>query len=87
MATPGSTSARVTWVAPLSDAGSAITGYTVRAYKGTALVATVTVDGDTLETTFSGLTAGIGHTFSVTATNAIGNSPVSVRTRSVVPTA
>ena len=74
VATPGSTSARVTWVAPLSNGGSAITGYTVRAYKGTALVATVTVGGSTLETTFSGLTAGTGHTFSVTATNAIGTA-------------
>ena len=87
VATPGPRSARVTWVAPLSNGGSAITGYTVRAYKGTALVSTATVDGSTLETTFSGLTAGAGHTFSVTATNAVGNSPASVRTRSVLPTA
>jgi hypothetical protein len=87
VATPGSASARVTWVAPLSDGGSAVTGYTVRAYRGTALVSTVTVGGSTLETTFTGLTSGIGHTFSVTATNAIGTSPASLRTRSVLPTA
>jgi hypothetical protein len=77
----------VTWLAPASTGGSTVTGYTVRAYRGTALVATATVAGGTLQTTFSGLTSGIGHTFSVTATNAIGDGPASVRTRSVVPTA
>jgi subtilisin family serine protease len=87
VATAGSTSARVTWVAPASNGGTAVTGYTVRAYRGTALVATVTVGGSTLETTFTGLSSGIGHTFSVTASNVVGNGPVSVRTRSVVPTA
>ena len=88
VATAGPASARVTWAAPLSSNGSPVTGYTVRAYRGSTLVATVPVGGGaTLQTTVPGLTAGTGHTFTVTATNALGTSPVSVRSVAVVPTA
>jgi hypothetical protein len=87
VATAGSTQARVTWAAPLSDGASVITGYTVRAYRGSTLAATVTVGGSTLAATVSGLTSGVGHTFTVAAANAVGTSPTSVRSASVVPTA
>ena len=86
-ATAGASSARVTWLAPLSDGGSALTGYAVRVYRGTTLAATVTVGGTTTQLSLSGLTPGVGYSFAVTATNALGSSPASARTAVVVPTA
>jgi subtilisin family serine protease len=86
-ATPGPASARVSWQAPLDNGGTPITGYTVQVYRGTTLIGTVPVGAGTLQVTVPGLTAGIGHSFTVTATSALGTSPASVRTMPVVPTA
>ncbi len=52
-----------------------------------APVGTVPVGAGTLQVTVSGLTAGIGRSFTVTDTTALGTSPASVRTMPVVPTA
>ncbi|WP_100497625.1 S8 family serine peptidase [Geodermatophilus chilensis] len=86
-ATAGPTSARVTWQAPLDSGGTPITGYTVQVYRAGTLVGTVPVGAGTLQVTVSGLTAGIGHSFAVRATNALGTGSASVRTVTVVPTA
>ncbi len=80
-------SARASWQTPLDNGGTPITGYTAQVYRGTTLVGTVPVGAGTLQVTVPGLTAGIGHSFTVRATSALGTSPASVRTMPVVPTA
>ena len=85
-ATAGDTAAQLAWTAPSSTGNTAITGYTV-----TALVAgiptgvTATVSGSTTGVLVGGLTDGTTYTFTVHATNAIGNSPESVPSSPVTP--
>jgi hypothetical protein len=70
--TVGSHSATVTWLRP-ADGGSPILGYTVTATPGGQSCST---DGpDALSCTITGLTNGVNYTFTVTARNAVGNSP------------
>ncbi len=84
VASAGNGQASVSWAAPVSDGGSAITGYTVTASPGGA---SATVNGSTTTTTISGLTNGTAYTFTVHATNTIGNSPESAPSNAVTPTA
>ncbi len=80
-AAPGDHLAHVSW-APPSDNGSAITGYTVTASPGGA---TVGVAAPTTATDVTGLTAGLSYTFTVHATNAIGDSLESDASNAIVP--
>ncbi len=73
--------ASVSWAAPTSNGGSAVTGYTVTSSPG----AKVCTTSGTLSCTVSGLTAGTSYTFSVKATNAIGTGPASAASNAVVP--
>ena len=80
-------SATISWSAPSSTGGSAITGYTVTAYDQDGVVAgTCSVDGSTLTCSITGLTNGVGYTFSVVASNVAGSGPASALTSVVVPT-
>ena len=84
-ASPGNAQATVSWTAPSSDGGSAITSYTVTSDPGEQ---TCVVDsGDPLPTTctVTGLTNGTAYTFTVTATNAVGTSAPSTASASVTP--
>jgi len=78
----GNTSVAVTWFAPASNGGSAITGYAVTSSGGQ----TCTTTG-ALTCTVSGLTNGTGYTFTVKATNAAGTGGASAASASVAPVA
>ena len=77
----GNTQVEVSWAAPTSDGGSAITGYTVTASPDGATCSTT---GE-LSCTVPGLTNGTPYTFTVTATNVAGISPPSAPSPAVTP--
>jgi hypothetical protein len=87
IATSGTTSSLVTWIAPASSGNSSVISYTV-----TSLDATITANGgQTCTTSFassctvSGLTNGDSYSFTVVATNGSGNSLPSTPSNQVVP--
>ena len=84
-ATTGIAQATVSFTAPSSDGGSAITSYTAISSPG-GITGTISQSGSG-SITVSGLTAGTAYTFTVTATNAIGTSLASAVSNSVVPAA
>src|SRR4029079_10750140 len=87
-AVAGDASATVSFSAPGSDGGSAISGYTV-----TAVDATTpgnggqVVSGGGSPLVVSGLTNGDVYSFTVTATNGVGTGPASAPSNSVTPSA
>lgn len=81
-ATAGDSQASVTFTAPASSGGAAITGYTVTASPGGA-----TGTGAGSPITVSGLTNGVAYTFTVTATNSAGTGSASAASNSVTPAA
>ena len=80
-AVAGDAQATVSWTAPASDGGSAITGYTVTSAPGGV---TATTAGATSAVVL-GLTNGTAYRFTVTATNAIGTGAASVASSPVTP--
>ena len=82
-AAPGNTQATVSWTIPASNGGSAILNYTATSSPGGF---TNTVSGATATSvTVSGLTNGVSYTFTVHATNGIGNSIESAPSNAVIP--
>lgn len=79
-AQPFEASARVSFTAPASDGGAAITGYTVTASPGG-----ITATGSASPITVTGLTNGTAYTFTVTATNSAGTGAASSASNSVTP--
>jgi uncharacterized protein (TIGR02145 family) len=82
VATAGVASATVAFVAPTSNGGSVITGYTVTSSPGG-----ITATGATSPINVTGLTNGTAYTFTVVATNAVGNSVASAASAAVTPAA
>jgi hypothetical protein len=73
----GSRQATVTWVAPQDDGGSALTGFTVRAYEvmknnRLRLAGAVFLPADATTVTLTGMKAGTKFAFTVAATNVVG---------------
>ncbi len=79
-ATAGNAQASVSFLAPSSNGGSAITGYTVTSNPGG-----ITATGTGSPLTVSPLTNGTAYTFTVTATNANGTGQPSAASNSVTP--
>jgi Domain of unknown function (DUF4082)/Fibronectin type III domain len=84
----GNAAAAVSWTAP-GNGGSPITSYTVTPYIGSVAQTATTVTGapPVSSANITGLTSGTAYTFKVTATNAVGSSPVSAASNSVTPNA
>ena len=80
VATAGNASASVAFVAPANNGGSAITGYTVTSNPGG-----ITVSGGSSPINVTGLTNNTAYTFTVVATNAVGNSVASAASTAVTP--
>lgn len=78
-ATAGNASASVTFTAPGNNGGATITGYTVTSTPGS-----ITGTGASSPITVSGLTNGVAYTFTVHATNSVGNSAESAATSPAV---
>ena len=79
-ATRGARSATVTWSAPDSDGGSAVTSYTVKSSPGNK---SCTATAPSRTCTVNGLGANADYTFTVTATNGAGTSLPSTASSSV----
>ncbi|WP_418063738.1 fibronectin type III domain-containing protein [Pimelobacter simplex] len=79
-AQPGDGEAQVSFTAPVSDGGAAITSYTVAASPGTA---SATCPGSPC--TVEGLDNGTAYTFTVRATNGAGQSDPSASSAAVTP--
>ncbi len=78
-ATADDTVSSVTWTAPASTGGSAITGYTATAVPtdGSLPTRTCTATAPTTSCPLTGLTNGATYTVTVTATNTLGTGPSS----------
>ncbi|MBI4338494.1 MAG: S8 family serine peptidase [Chloroflexi bacterium] len=81
-ATAGNAQATVSWSAPASNGGSAITGYAVTGSPGGSCSV-----GNVVSCTVTGLTNGVTYIFTVKATNAVGTGPASAPSNAVTPTA
>lgn len=79
----GNAQATVTFTAPVSNGGSAVTGYTVTSSPAGGVDSNAGTTG--LSHVITGLTNGTAYTFTVTATNAAGTSSASAATNSVTP--
>ncbi|QNN58276.1 IPTL-CTERM sorting domain-containing protein [Diaphorobacter ruginosibacter] len=66
----------VTWMPPVNDGGSAITGYRVEVAGDAGKFCTAPADGTNC--TVTGLTNGLSYTFNVVARNVVGDSPVAI---------
>lgn len=80
----GTTTATVAYTAPAYDGGSPITSYTATSSPG-GITGTISQAGSGT-ITVSGLSSGTNYTFTVTATNALGTSPASSASNSILTT-
>jgi DNA-binding beta-propeller fold protein YncE len=83
IAAPGNAIASVSWLAPVSDGGAAIVGYTVTPHDVSTDSAGPTYPASGTTATVPGLTPGDSYQFSVTATNSVGPSSDSAWSDSV----
>jgi titin len=82
----GDSSASVAWTGSPSDGGSPITGYTVTALiGGVPSGVTASACASCTGVNVGGLSNGTAYTFTVHATNAIGNSPESAQSNAATP--
>ena len=84
VAAAGNKTATVTFVAPSSNGGSSINGYTVTSVPAGGI--DTNAGSTSLKHTISGLTNGVSYTFTVKATNSAGSSVSSAASNTVTPT-
>ena len=84
-ALPATHQALVSWTAPSTTGGSAITGYTITPYIGATAQTPVAAGASSTSATITGLTNGSAYTFTVAATNAIGKGAASTASAVVTP--
>lgn len=83
----GNQQVTVSWTAPASDGGSAITGYTVTPYLGADAQPGTTFASTATTQTVSGLVNGNVYTFTVEAINGAGTGAASAPSAAVTPVA
>jgi hypothetical protein len=83
----GNTQATVSWTAPASNGGSAITGYVVTPYIGFFPLSSVTFSSAATTQAVTGLTNGTTYRFKVAAINAVGSGGQSTISNAVTPSA
>jgi hypothetical protein len=85
-AVAGNASATVTWTAPASNGGSAVTSYELDVLVGTTVVRTeFGIAGTATSTVVTGLTNGTTYSFRVRAVTAVGTSASSATSNTVTP--
>ena len=84
-ATAGTGQATLTWTAPGSNGGSAITGYTVTPYVGGSAQTPQTFVSTATTEVVTGLTNGTSYTFKVAAINGVGTGSMSSASNAVTP--
>jgi len=81
----GNALASVSWTAPASDGGSAILGYTVTPFIGSAAQTPVVFNDTSTTQTITHLSNGTKYSFRVAASNALGGGAASAASASVTP--
>ncbi len=84
-ATPGNSSATVTFTAPASNGGSAILDYTATATDGVSTFTQVLPGPTAAPITVNGLTNGTAYTLTVRARNVVGTGSASAPSNTVTP--
>ena len=87
IAVAGDARATVSWAAPASNGGSAITSYRITPYSGATPLTTVTSTGSGTSKVITGLVNGSPFTFKVVAVNAVGLGTASAPSGAVTPAA
>ncbi len=82
---PRDSAVALTWTAPTSDGGSAITSYRIVPYIGNTAQTAVTTPSASTGFTVTGLHNGTTYTFTVAANNAVGTGPASDPSAPVTP--
>ncbi len=85
--TAGNQSVALTWTAPSSDGGSAITGYRITPYIGNTAQTAINTGSTSTSRTVTGLANGTAYTFTVAATNAVGTGAATAKTAPITPAA
>ena len=83
----GDASVALSWTAPASDGGSAITGYRVTPYIGATAQTAILTGSAATSYNVTGLTNGTAYTFTVAAINSVGTGADSAASAAVTPAA